>query len=150
MPRPKPFLCLIFGLNGWSAAIALPVAAMGVGIFVGSGDAVSDSRFGLILAVVASISSLVLGSLPWRDAADAVWMATHGQRSTVDITGHAKTSAKANGFPLWLAEWRNPDGTTGTSSRRFAATLPKVGGKVTILVDPAGRRTSRLETSIWR
>jgi hypothetical protein len=112
------------------------------------GDAANDSLAGQAIAIVATIAALVVGRMAWREAHEAAWMARHGKQSTAQITGHRRTSVRVNGLPLWRAEWRNPDGTTGRSGRKFFTWLPAVGQTVTILTDPEGRRPSRLQSDI--
>lgn len=75
-------------------------------------------------------------------------MTRHGRRRAAGITGHVRTSIKINGLPLWRAEWRSPDGTSGTSARRISVALPKVGIPVSVLTDPKGRGPGRLQSNI--
>ena len=114
------------------------------------GDAKADSLAGAATAVVATIAALILGRLAWREAHEAAWMARHGQPVRVQVTSHSRTSVRVNGLPLWRAEWRNPDGTTGRSARALLSWLPAVGKTVTVLSDPEGRRPSRLQSDICR
>jgi hypothetical protein len=112
------------------------------------GDAESDSLAGKVIAAIASGAAVVLGRLAWRDASGAAWLARHGQRSTATITGHSRTSVKINGLPLWRADWRNADGTTGSSARRFSAALPGIGSTVTVITDPQRRWPGCLESDV--
>ncbi|MFM7336370.1 MAG: DUF3592 domain-containing protein [Tabrizicola sp.] len=112
------------------------------------GDAQSDSWVGVVMAAAGSVATLVLGRLASREASEAAWMARHARRHAAEITGHVRTSIRINGFPLWRAEWRNADGTTGTSACRFSAALPRVGTTVTVVTDPEGRRPGRLQSDI--
>lgn len=112
------------------------------------GDAESDSLAGRIIAAVASAAALILGGLAWRGASRATWLARHGQRSTASITSHSRTSIRINGLPLWRAQWRSPDGSSGTSARMLSAALPRVGTPVTVVTDPEGRWPGHLESDI--
>jgi hypothetical protein len=70
------------------------------------------------------------------------------ERREVGITGQTDGSEKANSRALWRASWRAADGAVGVSTPILRAALPGLGRTVTILVDPTGRRATRLETDV--
>jgi hypothetical protein len=114
------------------------------------GKVASDHRAGLIVTLLAILATGVLGWRAGRNAAEAAWMARHGQRQDVWITDHVAAGARIGLLPNWRATWHGPDGAPGASAYHVKSALPPIGQRVTILVDPDGRRPGRLESDVCR
>lgn len=107
-----------------------------------SGDTTAMRWIGMIGAVVTGFLALVFARKAWARAAHATWMARHGVRRQVTITGLRETNVTINDTRQWQATWREADGREGATRMAPLAKLPAEGSTITILVDPDHRQDS--------
>ena len=109
------------------------------------GDASAMAWIGRIGAAVTGLATLIFARLGWRRAAHATWMARHGVRRQVTVTGHQMTNVEINDTRQWQATWTEADGRTGATRMATRDRLPAEGSQITILVDPDHRHDSLWE-----
>lgn len=100
------------------------------------------------LGYAFGVVGLLLAHVANRRAQAALWMARHGMRREVVITGHEATSVTINDQPQWKAKWLEPDGREGASRMRLRERLPEVGARIMVLIDPEHRRPSLWEEDL--